>query len=101
MASLNGPGNQEITWKLELGVENPSRISTPGYPPIVEQSGHGGATFYEHINLINNIEGIPTNTATVEEGFWSVIVGAAAEESVKTGQPVMIDEMLARDGIPL
>ena len=65
------------------------------------ESGHSGATFYEHINLIDNIEGKPTNAATVEEGFWSVVVGAAAEESVKTGQPVMIDEMLARDGIDI
>jgi hypothetical protein len=87
--------------ELTLGTEKPSRISTPCYPTQLEESGHGGATFYEHVNLIDNIDGKPTNTATVEEGFWSVVVGAAAEESVKTGQPVMIDEMLAREGIQL
>jgi predicted dehydrogenase len=87
--------------ELTLGTEKPSRISTPCYPTQLQESGHGGATFFEHINLIDNIEGKPTNTATVEEGFWSVVVGAAAEESVKTGQPVMIDEMLAREGIDL
>ena len=85
--------------EVSQGVEKPSRFCTPVYPSMILESGHSGATFYEHINLIDNIEGKPTNTATVEEGFWSVVVGAAAEESVKTGQPVMIDEMLAREGI--
>jgi predicted dehydrogenase len=87
--------------ELTLGTEEPSRISTPCYPTQIQESGHSGATFFEHINLINNIEGKPTQTATVEDGFWSLVVGAAAEESVKTKQPVMIDEMLARDCIPL
>ena len=63
------------------------------------ESGHSGATFFEHINLIDNIEGKPTNTATVSEGFWSVVVGAAAEESVKTGQPVLIADFLKQNGI--
>ena len=94
----NGQSNHYL--EVKRGLEAPSRITTPYYPHI-QESGHSGATFYEHINLIDNIEGKPTNTASVEEGFWSVVVGAAAEESVKTGQPVMIDEILKRDGIPV
>ena len=76
------------------GEAQPSRFSNPCYPPYIEESGHNGATFYEHINFINNIEGKPTNAATVEEGFWSVVVGVAAEQSVKTGKIVLIDELL-------
>jgi hypothetical protein len=68
---------------------------------MISDSGHSGATFYEHVNLIDNIEGKDTNTATVAEGFWAVVVGAAAEESVKTGQPVVINEMLQRAGIDI
>jgi myo-inositol 2-dehydrogenase/D-chiro-inositol 1-dehydrogenase len=85
--------------EVALGAEKPSRFCTPVYPSLILESGHGGATFYEHINLINNIEGKPTNTATVSEGFWSVVVGAAAEESVKTGQPVLVDDFLKQNGI--
>jgi predicted dehydrogenase len=85
--------------EVHLGEAKPSRISIPVYPRYIEESGHNGATFYEHINLIDNIEGQPTNTATVSEGFWSVVVGAAAEESVKTGQPVMIEDLLTRSGV--
>jgi len=36
-----------------------------------------------------------------EEGFWSIVVGAAAEESVKTGIVVNIYELLKRNGITI
>jgi myo-inositol 2-dehydrogenase/D-chiro-inositol 1-dehydrogenase len=83
------------------GENKPSRISSPCYPAYIEESGHNGATFYEHIYFVDNIEGKPTNTASVEEGFWAVVVGVAAEESVKTGAVVRIDELLERNGISL
>ena len=66
---------------------------------MIQEAGHNGGTYFEHINFINNIEGKPTNTATVEEGFWSVVVGAAAEELVKTGGPVMIEDLLKSAGV--
>lgn len=72
----------------------PSRFSNPCYPPLIEESGHTGATFYEHVDFIDNIEGKRTRSATVEEGFWSVVVGVAAEKSLKTSQIVMIDDLL-------
>jgi predicted dehydrogenase len=78
------------------GEARPSRICHPGYPSYIEQSGHSGSTFYEHVNFINNIEGKPNIAATVEEGFWSVVVGVAAEESIKRGKVVQIDEILQR-----
>jgi predicted dehydrogenase len=76
------------------GEGQPSRLSTPCYPGFIESTGHNGATFYEHIYFIDNIEGKPTNTATAEEGYWSVVVGHAAEQSVKTGQPVQIKDLI-------
>jgi predicted dehydrogenase len=92
----NSPGT-----RLEVlrGESYPSRITTPCYPAVLEESGHNGATYFEHINFINNIEGQETSTATAAEGFWSVVVGAAAEESVKTGNVVVIDELLQNNGI--
>jgi predicted dehydrogenase len=83
------------------GEKQPTRVSSPCYPPHIEGSGHHGATYFEHTNLIDNLDGKDTNTATVAEGFWAVVVGAAAEESVKTGQPVVINELLNRNGISL
>lgn len=81
------------------GEAHPSRFSNPCYPPYIEESGHTGATFYEHVNFIDNIEGKQTSTATVEEGFWSVVVGVAAEKSIQTSQTVMIDDLLRDNGV--
>jgi predicted dehydrogenase len=81
------------------GEKHPSRFCNPCYPPYIEESGHTGATFIEHSYFIDNIEGKPTNTATVEEGFWSVVVGEAAEQSIKTGQIVTIADLLNENGV--
>ena len=86
--------------EIFCGERHPSRITTPCYPHYIEETGHNGATYFEHINFIENIEGRPTATATAAEGFWSIVVGAAAEESVKTGQAVQIAELLQQHGIP-
>jgi myo-inositol 2-dehydrogenase/D-chiro-inositol 1-dehydrogenase len=92
-------GLPENYLEIILGAGKPSRVSTPCYPTLIQESGHNGATFYEHINLIDTLDGISTNAATVSEGFWAVVVGASAEESVKTGQPVMVDEFLGQNGL--
>jgi hypothetical protein len=79
--------------------DRPSRITTPTYPAYIEESGHNGSTYYEHVNFIDNIEGKETNTATAEDGFWSVVVAVAAEEAIKSGRVVDIDELLHRNGL--
>lgn len=96
------PGARPKT-HLEIlcGQDKPSRIMTPAYPSFIEESGHNGGTFFEHVNFIDGIEGKPTTSATALEGFWSIVVGVAAEESVKTGLPVNVDDLLKRNGIHL
>lgn len=74
----------------------PSKVSTPVYPTEIQQSGHGGATYYEHVYFVDNILGEKTSTATVEEGFWSIVIGTAAEKSLKTGDKVNIEELLKK-----
>jgi predicted dehydrogenase len=81
------------------GENKPSRITTPCYPTFIEESGHNGATYIEHMNFIDSIEGKETNAAKADEGFWSIVVGVAAEESVKTGNLVNIDELLKTNGL--
>ena len=82
------------------GETKPSRITTPAYPAYRERTGHNGVTFYEHISFIDNIEGKKTTAAAAGEGFWSIVVGAAAEESIKTGKVISIGELLKNNGIP-
>lgn len=94
-------GRPHAHLEILCGQERPSRTSIPCYPAFIEETGHNGGTYYEHVNFIDNIEGKPTNTARAEEGFWSIVVGVAAEESVKTGAPVSINELLKRNNIAL
>jgi hypothetical protein len=53
------------------------------------------------ICFIDNIEGRETDAASVDEGFWSIVVGVTAEESIRTGCLVKIDELLSGHGIDI
>jgi len=87
--------------EILCGDRKPSRIGAPCYPSNIQGSGHHGATYFEHVSFLDNIAGQATPAATASEGFWSIVVGAAAEKSVKTGQPVLIDELLSENVIDL
>jgi hypothetical protein len=67
----------------------------PGYPALIEHSGHHGATYYEHVQFIDRIEGQQRAVATPQDGLWSVIVAIGAQESIKRGEVVSIDALLA------
>jgi predicted dehydrogenase len=77
----------------------PSKRMNPAYPRWIEESGHNGATFFEHVYFVDNIEGKPTTTASAREGLWSVIVAATAQESIKRGQALDVDAYLAELGV--
>ena len=88
--------------EIHCGDRKPSRIGAPCYPTFIQQSGHHGATYFEHVSFVDNIEGAAAaSAATAAEGFWSIVVGVAAETSVKTGQPVLIDQLLHERNIDL
>lgn len=89
----------ECSMEIHLGELQPSRYITPNYPKHIEDAGHHGATFFEHVNFIDNMLGKETESAVVSEGFWSVVVGAAAEESIKQQRPILIDELLVKNDI--
>jgi predicted dehydrogenase len=94
------PGNRaETHLEILCGDHRPTQISQPCYPKFIQGSGHYGATYFEHVNFVDNIEGKPTRTASALEGFWSVVVGVAAEASVKAGKPVLVDDLLRQNGI--
>jgi predicted dehydrogenase len=84
----------ECSLEVVKGENYPTRKISPHYMQFIEDSGHSGATYFEHQKFINNLQGQKTETATAEEGFWAVVVGAAAEESVKRSTPVIIADYL-------
>lgn len=94
------PGNS-LKSQLEIfgGETFPSRMSTPSYPLAIEESGHNGATFFEHVHFVDSIDRGYSDGPTPMDAFWSIVVGAAAEASVATGEPVDIQELLAQNGL--
>jgi predicted dehydrogenase len=85
-------------FEMLLADNGPSRIAAPCYPLPIQESGHTGGTYFEHRHFVDNIEGKTTDTATIDEGFWSVVVGIVAEKSVHSGQVVYIDKLLETVG---
>ena len=83
------------------GDDKPSRRTTPHYPAIIEATGHHGATYYEHVQFVNKIEGKESTAATANEGLWSIIVAAAAQVSIKKGSPISINDFLTEEGLEL
>ncbi len=81
------------------GETYPSRMTTPSYPVAIEESGHNGATFFEHVHFVDSIDKGASAGPTAMDAFWSVVVGVAAETSVTTGEPVDIAELLKKNGL--
>lgn len=87
--------------QLEIfgGETFPSRMTTPSYPVAIEESGHNGATFFEHVHFVDSIDNGASAGPTAMDAFWSVVVGVAAETSVATGEPVDIEDLLKQSGL--
>ena len=85
--------------EILCGENQPARVSTPCYPAYIQQSGHNGSTYFEHKIFVDKIEGKQSNAASAEEGFWSIVIGVAAEQSIKTGQVISIQKLLDENGV--
>lgn len=95
---LEGKATCDTSMSIHTNELRPARILKPSYPAVIEQMGHNGATFFEHVNFVNNILGKNTSSATVEEGFWSVVVASAAQRSIAAGMPVFIKDLQSEYG---
>ncbi|MEK9544273.1 MAG: gfo/Idh/MocA family oxidoreductase, partial [Luminiphilus sp.] len=71
------------------------------YPDTIERSGHSGATFFEHLAWVTQLEGGEADAATPLQGFWSLVVASAAQQSLASGEVILIDEFCAGQGITL
>tara|TARA_R110002072_G_scaffold284396_5_gene448743 strand:- start:86440 stop:87660 length:1221 start_codon:yes stop_codon:yes gene_type:complete len=80
--------------RVELGENGASRNTVLSYPALIEQSGHHGATYYEHMALMDRLDGKQVDSATVNQGLWSMIVASAAQASISSGQAINIGQFL-------
>jgi myo-inositol 2-dehydrogenase / D-chiro-inositol 1-dehydrogenase len=87
----------KTTLKLELGENGASRTTALGYPRVIEQSGHHGATYFEHEAFVDQLEGKSADCATPVQGLWAMVVACAAQQSMRTGAAVNIEEFILQE----
>ncbi|MFZ6003252.1 MAG: Gfo/Idh/MocA family protein [Actinomycetota bacterium] len=60
---------------------------------IAVHGAHHGASYLEHVHLCEAIRAGTNPGVTVEDGLWSVAVGAAAHRSIEEGRAVHLSEL--------
>ena len=65
-------------------------------PRVKEQGLHHGASYLEHLGFIDAIKQSQLPAVTVEDGLLSIAVGFAAQESIKTGRAIQLNELMKR-----
>lgn len=68
----------------------PERRPIPVDETILAAGHHHGSTYYQHINLNRIIREGGRPDVTLEDGLVAVKIGAAAEESARSGMPVLL-----------
>lgn len=92
---VHGQGGADASLTVSLGEQGASRSAKLAYPAAIEQSGHHGATYYEHAAFLDRLEGKQADSATPEQGLWAMIVASAAQQAIASGRPVDIEEFIA------
>lgn len=86
------PGDEIVLgFRADRRVES---IAVEGDPRVREQGLHHGASYVEHLEFIEAIAGGKPAAVTVEDGLLSVAMGVAAQQSIDSGQPIMMKDVL-------
>lgn len=101
-AKVPGPGR---FWNADLGpAPVPKLIISPRKPtgpiamdiPVPEAllaaGDHNGSTFYQHLGFYHAVTEGRAVEVSVDDGLKAVVLGLAAQESIRTGQAVRIRE---------
>ncbi len=64
---------------------------------IAHEGLHHGSSFVEHVKFVAAIRGEQEVEVTLDDGLWSVAVGAAAHRSIQEGRPVLLSEMMTTE----
>ena len=61
---------------------------------IIEAGHHHGSTYYEHLAFLNAIKNNSVPEVSLSDGLIAVVVGEAAEKSIKLGRLINIEEII-------
>ena len=62
---------------------------------ILEAGHHHGSTYYEHLAFLKAIENNSDPEVSLEDGLVAVAVGEAAEQSIKQGRLINLEEIIS------
>jgi predicted dehydrogenase len=68
--------------------KGPQVLEVPVDPAILAAGDHNGSTFYQHMGFAAVVRGQAAPQVTLEDGWWAVAMGMAAQASAATGQAV-------------
>ncbi len=77
------------THHMGMGVRE---VPAPMDPRVPYPEFHEGASYIEHLMLVDAIRAGEPEKVTVEEGMWAVAIGAAAHRSIDERRPVELSE---------
>jgi myo-inositol 2-dehydrogenase/D-chiro-inositol 1-dehydrogenase len=61
---------------------------------VAHEGLHHGSSFLEHVDFLDAVRTGGPAKVTLEDGLWSVAMGAAAHRSIELGRPVHLHELL-------
>ena len=97
--SADNDNSPEAIVAIELGDPIGSRRIEASYPSEIRNSGHQGATFFEHVAFFDQLTGKQVQSATPLQGLWAMIVAAAAQNSILTRQVVDISSFMSDNNL--
>jgi len=68
----------------------PVELEVPVDPALLAAGDHNGSTFYQHQGFVRAATGLQHPEVSLEDGWWAVAMGMAAQESAATGQAVAL-----------
>ncbi len=73
--------------------KGPRLVEIPVDPHLLAAGDHNGSTFYQHQRFQRAALGQQQVEVSLEDGWWAVAMGMAAQQSAATGEAVRLDQV--------
>jgi myo-inositol 2-dehydrogenase / D-chiro-inositol 1-dehydrogenase len=65
-------------------------------PRVKHEGLHHGSSYIEHLLFAEAVRAAGQASVTLDDGYWAVAMGAAAQRSIELGRPVELGELMQR-----